>query len=371
VAGSAETPVGPPVKISGTAEQLLSRLPLLATKLCRALGVQHPRVPPRVGETVADMRTLHFAPWSAQNQYVSDSIYAEMNRLFPEASPTRSRSKRWCSAVGSILGLAYFGSLRDASGVVRCARAANREMPGNALVWSEIGEWAQYTEAVKPAHLPTSELAACLRRYPNNFLLQKARSHLLFLAGEPEAARQAAEHAVRCAVRSPNAWTLLADTFGEQAQAVRHGKFGVQMTPSEWRYCSQRYAEELAAALQAVRLDPAFAAAWKEVSSAAAFGGENRLADEAFWKALELDPYRQGTYRWGLQLYQPKWLNDRAKLVQVAQRAIKANGHEWNYPSRLEIAFNIHCAGLPELAPAMLWTPQERAELQAAIRRQK
>ena len=62
---------------------------------------------------------------------------------------------------------------------------------------------------------------------------------------------------------------------------------------------------------------------WFELCKAAGFNSDSVTADKALWKALALSPERGQIYWWGMQLYQPKWYSNPAKLVQVANLAVK------------------------------------------------
>ena len=90
-------------------------------------------------------------------------------------------------------------------------------------------------------------------------------------------------------------------------------------------------------------------------------------------RSQELDPGYLPAYRWGLELYQSKWLNDEQKLAWVVRKASEA-GNQWNFASRLEIACKtnviadqIRQTHLAELAQPLLRTDQERKELQANL----
>ena len=136
---------------------------------------------------------------------------------------------------------------------------------------------------------------------------------------------------------------------------------------------AERYAEEVPVVLHAVQLNPRSVTGWLKVSTAAAFASDDELADAAYGKALALDPGYLPAYRWGLELYQPKWLNDEQKLAWVVRKASEA-GNQWNFASRLEIACKtnviadqIRQTHLAELAQPLLRTDQERKDLQANL----
>jgi len=271
------------------------------------------------------------------------------------------------------MGLLYYGSRLDYDGVLDFGYGLTRRLPGNALVWSEFARRAWFSGKARLVELPVKQLTPNLRRFPRSYLFRTADSYMQRIAGRPAEGRKVAEIAVRCSTRNPDAWLFLNGSIGDQADAVRHARYIRDLTHDQLAYCSELYDESMPIVIQAIRLDPQYASAWSTVSEGAAFKGNNRLADAAFWKALALDPGCEPTYEWGLQLYQPKWLNDEDSLAQVVRTAAAAGKH-WPYVSRFEIAWEaiiigdqIHRPGLGHLAKPLLQTDAERAELQRAV----
>jgi tetratricopeptide (TPR) repeat protein len=367
--------VGKPVTVTGTQDQVVAALPGMAKQLCRSLGVESPRVPTAPGETAEELQRLGRLPWYPTNLYLSDPQLDELLKLTRQESSSPAGEPRSPRVLAAMHATLYYGSARSAGGVERMARRLIRAAPENALVWAEVGRQADTTEKCDGRVLPPDGLAANLERCPNSYLFRTAESYFYRLSGQVEEGRRAAEHAVRCAARNPDAWLCLNAGIYDQANAIRQGRFNHRMTRQEREYCSALYEAQVPVALQAVRLDPQYARAWYKVSTTAAFQGDGELADVAFWKAVDLDPGFQPTYRWGLELYQPKWLNDPEKLEWVVRKAGEAS-KPWNATARLEIAFHSHVIGehighekLASLAKPLLRTQSDRAELQAALDR--
>jgi hypothetical protein len=91
---------------------------------------------------------------------------------------------------------------------------------------------------------------------------------------------------------------------------------------------------------------------------------------------MELAPHDLSVYRWGLELYQPKWLNRPQQLVEVVRKAAEA-GQPWNFPAREEIAFQACVianrtgqAGLIAAARPLIRSGAEQRELEADLRTQ-
>jgi tetratricopeptide (TPR) repeat protein len=372
--------VGKPITVSGTRAELLAHLPRLAAALARTLGVTAPRVPPGVGETADELQTLGSLPWAPEDLYLSDAQVELLERLMRSHGAISSPDPSWHPAfLASFLDLIYRGSLWRWTGVLGLGRRLTTLLPENALVWGQWtreAHWVHYRSGEEfpgGVEIPLKALSPNVARFPNNYLYRMAESYFQQIGGRASEGRSLAEHAARCAARNPETWLFLGDSIFDQADAVRHGRVVRDLTPEQLQYCSQRYAEEVPVALHAVHLDPRSVTGWLKVSTVAAFASDDELADGAYERALELDPGYLPAYRWGLELYQPKWLNDREKLAGVVRKAVEA-GSQWNSASRLEIACNanviadqIRQTRLAELAQPLVRTDQERKELQASL----
>ena len=60
-----------------------------------------------------------------------------------------------------------------------------------------------------------------------------------------------------------------------------------------------------------------FDKAWLERAKAATFAGQLEEADHAFWTAARLNPNYFELLWWGVQMFQPKWLNEPEKLKKA------------------------------------------------------
>jgi tetratricopeptide (TPR) repeat protein len=281
----------------------------------------------------------------------------------------QGRGRSSAPVLADFLRVLYHAADDDFGAAARPARDLLRALPENAIVAAELGFLAvRAKEDHTTSTLPVPDVSRQLRRFPNCYLFRLAEAGFHTQAGRPDAARTAAEAAVRAAPRNPDAWRFLSGRIFEQANAIRHARFIREMTKGELAYCRQKYEEELIVLFKAVQLDGRYFRSWRNLSSAAAFAGDGKLADYSFSKAFSLAPWDVTTHEWGLQLYQPKWYGDRAKLLQVARSAASV-GTTWPPQKRLQVAFDAHCAGLPELAQSIVRTDEERAALKEGIER--
>jgi hypothetical protein len=139
-----------------------------------------------------------------------------------------------------------------------------------------------------------------------------------------------------------------------------------ELTEKQMGYCTARYEEQIPVVLKAVQLDPRWFASWDELSAVAAFSSDEQVAHASFQKALSLSRGDPSVIRWGLQLYQPKWLGDRKELERVARTAASAAGG-WSPGDRILTAYHVSCAGLTDRWQAVVRTPWERAAVQQTI----
>src|SRR5205823_11379846 len=99
-------------------------------------------------------------------------------------------------------------------------------------------------------------------------------------------------------------------------------------------------------------LDPTLPSYWIELSSAAAFAGNDKLAESSLQKAIALRRDGAYAYAWGLDLYSPRWLDDEAKRAKIARMAAReryGSSHD-----RLHVGEALYQADWPDLALQVL-----------------
>lgn len=342
----ARKPVGEPVALTGTHEQVLAGLPGLARTLATRLGAAKPRVPAAVEVNAAEVAALGRMAWFPDYDYAAAETET-LRRLAP-ASP--------------LAGLFFIRS----SGAVSAAafREAVRRLleqaPENPLVFSEIG-WVN-ANGLAPHRAVVERM---IRRYPDNYPLAMVDVWLQRVLGNPDAERRAAERVVRLAPQNPDAWLTIGWTNSAAADRIRNGRVAGGMSAKEWATIEPLYEEWLAAVKRAVEIDPRHARAWLRLATAATFAGERRQASQAIQKALELDPDNPEVYSWGLQMYHSKWGGNPLDLVDVARRATE---HRFPYARQsVGIAGALKQAGFEERANRLLDRVIE--ERQAAVKR--
>lgn len=298
-------PVQAPVVVTGTRAQIITALPQMGKTLLARLKVKAPRVPATKGISADDMALLGGVPWVPRQQ----------------VSPTQVNALRALAArniaLANLLFLETTHGL-DADPAKARAQRAWACAPDNLLVLGEIGHMDQ--QALLPAY--GDVITAARKRFPRSYLLahiETWKRRQQKQAKEKE--EEVAEQAVRCAPRNPDAWLALGATISDAAQQVREGRVASRISREEWDFLHSAYAAWLAAVERASELDGRYGKAWLRVATAACFAGESELADRAFWKADGLEKGSPEVYFWGLEMYQPKWLDDRASLEKVARQA--------------------------------------------------
>jgi hypothetical protein len=380
---AARKPVGEPVRRSGAEDEVLAGLPEVAAKLTRALGVAEPRVPKAVGETAAELRFLGSLRWFPERQL--EEARAKQLADLAGPAPAGSTPRPQAPVLAAFLALLHAGDLSQGARVIELSRQVATALPGNALLFGDIGRMANSAQADpfsartgnveyvdtpqgkrafsrSTPKLPFVELKALLERFPNNYLLNSSQAHLHQVGQRFEEARKSAEQSVRCARGNSDAWLGLSDAISKQADAIRSARFINQLSEQELAQIGKFYEEWLPIALKAVQVDPHYGSAWLEASSAACFLGVEELADGAYGRAISLTPRAYPVLWWGLEMYQPKWLDQPEKLKVVADLAVEAAG-DFDSGRRLELAKSMQHGGLQAQAEKMLRTDAEREAL--------
>lgn len=374
----AKKPVGEPLHLSGTEDEVRAALPGAATQLTRALGVPEPRVPSAIGETAADLRFLGSLRW------IPDQLNEAQSKQLAELTAgtgAGSTPRPQPPTLAGFFSLLQAGNLRQAPRVLELARELATRLPENALLFGDLGRMALGAEvdtfaartgnvetvdtpAGKRAifrgtpKLPFVPLKTLLERFPNNYLFNSGQVYLHLVGKRHDEARQVAEQLVRCARANPDAWLQLSDAISEQADAIRNARTINQLTEAELHAASKYYEEWLPISMKAVQVNPRYGRAWLETSSAAAFLGVEELADAAYGRAIALAPGEYSVLWWGLEMYQPKWYGNANKLKFVAEAALKA-APTLNDEERLDLAKSMQHGGLGKLAEKLIRRPED------------
>jgi hypothetical protein len=355
---------GAPLAITGSEAAVVAGLPKLAKQLCAAVGLASAHVPARVAESAADLGALGSWP-RVPGEGEAGAVLPALTAFVRQTAPGAVAGKQPVPVLAVFLSMIYCGALRDVPRMTTFGKVLTQALPGNTQAYGEIVGRAARSGHATVAILPAKAVQEQLAHHRDNYLLYGAQHYLQALGGDKEQARSSMELAVRCSASNPIAWANLGKWIYWQANQVRRGRFLGKMTAEERQFCGQLYLERLPVTLREAELDTHYWASWVAVSEAAAFVGYEKMADYGMGRALALAPHRYEALAWGLQLYQPKWLDDRAKLEKVAHAAAVA-AKSWNTPMRRGMAKNIYCAGLPDLVEPLL-TAQERVEWRQAL----
>jgi tetratricopeptide (TPR) repeat protein len=344
--------VGEPITLDGSEEDVRAGLPGAAREIASRLGVTAPRKPDGPVDSAADLRRIGRLPWYPGEMLPQDQLQA-----------LEQMSRR--SALAALMWVVNRGVVQDPM-LEFAGRAALARAPGHPLMLAQVARSCNFVSAYGAVGEGAGAIEKGVEAYPRNHLYRVAQTYLLRSRGEFNGARQAAEAAVATSFRNPSAWLLLDATYTAWSESIRHGKTVDALSAEQLEACRKLYELGLVAAQRATELDPRHLDGWIMLSSTAAFAGDAELADAAFWKAAAAYPEEPAVYRWGLQLYHPKWYEDPAKAARVARRAAEAaaaGGRSWSPAERIEVAAYAYLVGFPEVAEGIVRTADERRTL--------
>jgi len=295
--------VGTNFNVAGTQAQIVAALPALARKLATLLGVRRAHLPDRVEGTGRDLAAIGSLPWLPS----------------PKISPTVRQTLAALAVKAPLAGMLALRSsaTRSAVALTPLIDRLLKQVPGNAIAVAETG-WE--IADILPRY--TGIIRADRKAFPQNYLFALTDVWLQRNDSNLPAERLAAEQAVANAPRNPDAWLTLGQTYSNAAEHVRRARYISGMKPEELAAVDMLYPKWIGAVRNAATLDPLFGNAWLRVAEAAAFTGQRRVAENAFWKAEQLDNDNPEVYNWGLQMFQPKWGGDRQSLNKFVDRMV-------------------------------------------------
>jgi tetratricopeptide (TPR) repeat protein len=187
-----------------------------------------------------------------------------------------------------------------------------------------LGFHAQVTGLYGDKTQLTSMADGLASKYPNNYLVAASRLRLAEASGDANGAVTYARLAVQCASSSSRAWHRLGHAYAFLAESLRRSRVIADMTQDELDSIFRVYPYWVACAKRATEIDPRLNSAWLDLSKSACFLGAEDLADSSFWKVAQQDPNDSDVIWWGLEMYQPKWLDDSTKLTRAVNIAVQA-----------------------------------------------
>lgn len=351
--------VGEPIVVSGSQEQIVAALPEVATRLAKLLGVAAPKIPAGVGETPDELRLVGSIPWIPGPRVNGERLERLEQMAITVVRPDQAPRRAHPPYLGAFLFMVNRGAMRDRRVMPFVGKPLAEGLPDNVLVMGEVARQLHWSAPWDLATFPTDLLKLQQQRFPRNYLVNTARTYQLRIGNDTPAARITASEAVRCAPDNPEAWSMLDNVLAEQSEKITRGRLLDELTPEETAECEVLYREQLKSARRTVELDPNNGNGWRHVSRAAACTGEVELADQAFWRAMELiSPTDFHILWWGLQLYQGR-AADQAKLTRVAEMAV-AEADRLTSTERIALARAAEHADLPMIADRMARTDAER-----------
>jgi tetratricopeptide (TPR) repeat protein len=297
--------IGAPMVLRGTRAQLAAGLPGVAKTLVTRLKGDASRLRTKIYVSASDLEIIGAVP--RQTEFPLDAASAEKLKTLAVHSPVAGMEYlAHLSAVGSATGASN-------AALENTARAMRIQSPQNTLVLAQIASLA-------PRVWVQSQVGQSLAMpFPNNYLLAYSETVQRSFLGNRAAQKQAAQRAIAASPRSAWAWLQLETVLANEVRDVRRGRYINRMTAAERRFVSAMYPQMSQASLQAIRCDPLNAEAWNRLSYSEAAGGDDALAEAAFWKSISLTARTDDTYDWGLELFQAKWQGDIHKLGRVAR----------------------------------------------------
>jgi hypothetical protein len=272
-----------------------------------------------------------------------------------------TRSRR--SALVGLLFLFNRAAVRDTGLMSDVTGLLGKQAPDHPLVLAEAGR--QFTQA----HAGTAGvaiLAKSLKQFPNNYLYASAATYYHRPLQDFAASQRAALHAVRCASRNPEAWTILKGAYTGHSSAIRQGRTIDQLQPADLAFLEQSYAYELALVERAVKLAPEHPLTYHSLCTSAMFAGDEELADRALWEGLRARKNHPDLLALGMELYHPKWYGNpakAAKVVALARAEAQKAGSRWSRAERVEVALRCHLLGDRKAALEIVRGPMERKAL--------
>ncbi len=328
--------VGAPITLTGTRAQIDAKLPLLARTLALRLGAKSPEIPASTLLSPDDMQTL------GETRRIGLAARADI-------APGPQKALAALAARSPLAGLLCLSqkSYPTQTALNAAANTLLAQAGGNPLVWGEVADEDPLALVLRNA--PLVGLAA---RYPGSYALAAAQAYYCLAVQDRPGEGTAAERAVLDAPKNPSAWMTEAFVAADLAENVRHTRAFPALTPAEVDTLGHLYPQWERAAQRATVLDPAYAAAWLELTKAATFTSDTAVGDRALQTALKFSPDKAAAYAWGLEMYQPKWGGDPAKLNAIAQAA--AADTALTSPEVVSVARELQSGGSPDLRQKVL-----------------
>lgn len=328
----AGTAVGAPITLNGTRAQIAAGLPQMARMLVKQLHGAPAAVPAAADLVPDDLQLLGEVRWRK-------TPYTDTQRSQIEALSLRDPA-------AGVLNLTRRGGGHPTN-FHTASETLLAQAGDNPLVWSVVAERDDLLLLPNAARL-----SALMVRYPHNSSLAEIECFRYEITQDHKAEMSAAQRAVKAAPQSPTGWLVLAETASRVAGDERQGRVFDALSPSEAKGLGRLYTLAEAAARRVVQLDPKYAAAWEQLAEYATFNSDPAVADHALETAYALSQDKANVYGWALEMYQPEWNDDPAKLDRFAHLA--AADTSLVVDDVLRISRHLKSSGYPELGTKLL-----------------
>lgn len=338
-AAADEAPVGDPIKVVGTTQQVTAALPDVARRLCSQLGVAQPRLPAATEESTEELAFI-------------GSLPRMLNERFTGAQEARLREIADRTTLGKMLALDHSSTLQDVGAMNQRADQLAALIPDSPQLWATIGQCLYYTTTDHTRSDRKARIEELQRKYPQSFTANAALAFVRYPGKTYADAVAKAEEAVRCSVQNPDGWSVVAMLRSAQGDELRKGRGYNELSAAEREVLPLIYDRWLEATQRQADLDPYFPDVWQQVAVAATFAGEQGVAETSIWKALNAPKPGRMSFWWAFEMYDPKWFGKADELKRVANRAVAASYA--SQEDRVYVASLLENGGFSQQAKAVL-----------------
>jgi|GEM_PF-2541888 predicted Zn-dependent protease len=297
-------PVGSPISVTGTFDQINAQLPDIARKIDVMLGINSPSIPTSTGISGAEMIWLGNYLISGTN---STSDVVGLSKL-ADRSP--------------IAGLLLFSTwaANDQLILDRTVKNLMTKLPDNAIALNEIGY--SYPDELR---LYATQTAALFKKYPGNALFAHTEVWEQRGWGSPLNEILAANRCIADSPNDPTSWLSPGQSLSNIAEDLRQGRLTKDITETEWTYLDALYSQLEKDRKEATVIDPKYGHAWKELAEAASYNSDDATESFAAQKAESLEENKSELYIFELEMYQPKWGGNYFAVAMAANSAVAAD----------------------------------------------
>ena len=299
--------VGAPIVLRGNRAQIAAGLPGVAKSLATRLKGDASLVPQKIEVSASDLAAIGAAPRCTELSM--DTPNAQKLKVLAARSPLAGME--YLSHLSAVE--AVNDDITSTQETEKAARVLSAQLPQNLLVQTQA---AGYAGRVFVKSATRQSLA---KRFPNSYLVASCDAIQQSVMGNRAAQKQAAMRAIAAKPQYAWGWMQLQEALSEAVSEVRRGRYSSRMSKAESAFVYSVYPQMSQASLQALRCDPLNVSAWNRLSYSEAAGGSSSLSEAAFWKSISLPARKDGTYDWGLELFQAKWFPNASKLGRVAR----------------------------------------------------